>query len=155
MHDSMRRLLQFVRAATRDTAHPVLDFAGIGHRMDKTSAVMTNWKKRGISKDGAIEAERLFGCSARWVLTGGGAAINAALTDEAIQRAALWQQLDQTGRVFFDRTLDLARLAEHHAREVAAPAYGSTVPGDLDPTAVVIGPGGSNPHKKAKRRAKR
>lgn len=39
---------------------------------------MTNWKKRGISKEGAITAEQELGCSVNWVLTGEGAEDSAA-----------------------------------------------------------------------------
>jgi phage repressor protein C with HTH and peptisase S24 domain len=34
---------------------------------------MTNWKKRGVSKEGAITAGHELGCSVNWVLTGEGA----------------------------------------------------------------------------------
>jgi len=72
MHASMKRLLDFAKAATDGSDDPVTDFASLGARMGATSAVLTNWKARGVSKEGAIKSEALFGCAANWVLTGEG-----------------------------------------------------------------------------------
>lgn len=44
--------------------------------MGVTPAVMSNWKARGISKEGALAAEAKFGCSAHWLLTGKSEAAN-------------------------------------------------------------------------------
>jgi SOS-response transcriptional repressor LexA len=33
-----------------------------------SSAVLSNWKTRGVSKSGAIQAGRLYGCSPDWIL---------------------------------------------------------------------------------------
>lgn len=70
----MTRLLDYARRATahRNPADRVATFADIGVRLDESSAVMTNWKARGISRDGALEAQRRFGCNAWWLLTGEG-----------------------------------------------------------------------------------
>lgn len=70
MAPSMKRLLDAAREATRGTNAPVRDFAEIGERLGVSSAVMTNWKARGISKAGAIKAERVFGCSVSFLLDG-------------------------------------------------------------------------------------
>lgn len=74
MHDSMRRLLDFARRNTehRRTADRVQEFSDISRRLGVSSAVMTNWKARGISKDGALDAQQAFGCNAWWVLSGTG-----------------------------------------------------------------------------------
>lgn len=69
----MTRLLEYAREATAGDRRPVATFGDLGQRMGKSSAVLTNWKARGISRQGAIEAEALFGCSVTWVLTGEGA----------------------------------------------------------------------------------
>lgn len=73
MHPSVVRLLDYVRRKTAGTSNPVSDFGGLQVRLEISSATMTNWKSRGISKDGAIKAEREFGCSVNWLLTGEGA----------------------------------------------------------------------------------
>lgn len=71
MHASMKRLLDYAMEATHKDKAPVMDFAGLGARMKVSSAVMTNWKARGISREGALQAEGLFGCSGRWIREGG------------------------------------------------------------------------------------
>lgn len=70
MHDSIKRLLAAARQATRDTAAPVTDFKTLGRHMEVSPQTITNWKDRGVSRDGAIKAERLYRVSVDWVLTG-------------------------------------------------------------------------------------
>lgn len=74
MHESMRRLLEFARRATeaRRPAERVSEFSDIGRKLKVSSAVMTNWKARGISKEGALDAQQAFGCNAWWLMTGTG-----------------------------------------------------------------------------------
>ncbi len=74
-HASMRRLLDFAREATKHLPRDrrVTDFETLRHRLAdvaSSSAVITNWKARGISREGAIAAEAAFGCSASWLMTG-------------------------------------------------------------------------------------
>lgn len=67
----MKRLLDFVRSSTANSARPLHDFPEIAEALGGvTSAVMTNWKARGISKEGALAAEERFGCPATWLLSG-------------------------------------------------------------------------------------
>jgi phage repressor protein C with HTH and peptisase S24 domain len=40
--------------------------------MSESKQTISNWKARGVSRDGAIKAERLYGVSVDWVLTGQG-----------------------------------------------------------------------------------
>jgi hypothetical protein len=151
MHDSMRRLLHFVREATRESKRPIADFANIGAALDVSSAVMSNWKQRGISQGGALQAQHLWGCSAIWLLTGQGTP-HAELTTEAVRRAAEWQRLGPQAREFFDRTLELAKLNEMTLREPAA-NYGTegqpTVPGDLPASSQVYGTTPKKTHRTA------
>ena len=35
-----------------------------------TQATINNWQARGVSKSGALDAEKYLGCSAVWVLDG-------------------------------------------------------------------------------------
>ena len=72
MHESMQRLLAFAREVTADSRDPVHSFSDLGRRLQKSSAVITNWKARGISVQGAMDASGVFGCSPHWVLTGEG-----------------------------------------------------------------------------------
>lgn len=72
IHESMNRLLAHAMKVTRGEFGAIVDFKGLQDRLGESSAVMTNWKTRGLSKDGALKAEREFGCSATWLLDGEG-----------------------------------------------------------------------------------
>lgn len=84
VHESAARLLEFARQATGSSPTPVHDWAGLRAALDVTAAVLTNWKARGISKEGALRAEAVFGCSAHWVLTGEGHRLGAAANQRTI-----------------------------------------------------------------------
>lgn len=71
VHPSMQRLLAAAIRATKGSQSPIRDFGGIGQHLGKSSAVITNWKRRGVSRAGAMDAEKAFGCPASWVLEGG------------------------------------------------------------------------------------
>lgn len=70
MHESMKRLLDFARETTRNLPgnQRVESFSDLGARLNVSSAVLTNWKARGISKEGALDAQRLWGVNALWLL---------------------------------------------------------------------------------------
>ena len=70
MHPSAKRLLDKARSATNASATPITSFGDLVARMGVSSATMTNWKARGVSKDGVLQAEALFGGSASELLTG-------------------------------------------------------------------------------------
>lgn len=66
-------------------------FADLGERLNVSSAVMTNWKARGLSKDGALDAQRLWGINALWLLEDIGPASirgSSQLSDEVASRLA-------------------------------------------------------------------
>ncbi len=69
-HPSMQRLLDAARVATAADRHPVETWAHLRERMGQSSGAFANWKTRGISKEGAIAAEQLFGCTVQYVMTG-------------------------------------------------------------------------------------
>jgi hypothetical protein len=68
MHQSMKRLLDFAREATKGQPNEVRSTTDLREPLGITSQVLTNWMSRGISKEGALEAERQFGCYATWLL---------------------------------------------------------------------------------------
>ena len=71
MHESALRLLDAAKAATADDASPVTDFASLAKSMNISAQRLGAWKNhRGVSKQGAIEAERLYGCSVSWIMEG-------------------------------------------------------------------------------------
>lgn len=55
--------------------------------MNRSPQVITNWSARGVSIDGAIEAERLSGHGAAWILDGDGPRQLAKRTHGAISTA--------------------------------------------------------------------
>lgn len=71
-HESTQRLLDAVRSATagRPLIERVTDWASLTKAMPVSPAVMTNWKRRGLSADGALTAEGRWGVSAWWLLHG-------------------------------------------------------------------------------------
>lgn len=66
----MKRLLDLARSVTAHMpdGRRVETFADLGAQLGASSAVLTNWKARGISKDGALEAQRLWSINALWLL---------------------------------------------------------------------------------------
>lgn len=61
-HPSVERLLQASGMTQEETAKAI----------DEFPQTITNWKKRGVSKSGALKAAATFGVSATWILTGEG-----------------------------------------------------------------------------------
>jgi len=72
VHASMERLLLSARLATAKARRPITDYAGIGAALGESSATLTNWKARGVSKQGAIKAAANFHCTTAWILDGRG-----------------------------------------------------------------------------------
>lgn len=60
MHSSLQRLLELTGKNQEELARA----------MDESPQTITNWKKRGVSKSGAIKASALFNVSTSWVLSG-------------------------------------------------------------------------------------
>ena len=61
MHESFKRLLEISNGLSQEE---------IARRIDESPQTLTNWKKRGVSKAGALKAAAEFGCSANWILSG-------------------------------------------------------------------------------------
>ena len=72
MHESVVRLLQAAQAATADLgpARRVDSEAKLRKHLNISSGTFTNWKARGVSKDGLLAAEKKYGRSASWIQTG-------------------------------------------------------------------------------------
>ena len=95
-HETAQRLLDAARVATSGLpiAQRVTDWASLKRLMPVGDQVLTNWKKRGLSEGGALQAEGRFGCSAWWLLHGERpagwvqGAGSCPLTPELVQRLA-------------------------------------------------------------------
>ncbi|HGW3983471.1 TPA: S24 family peptidase [Acinetobacter baumannii] len=61
-HPSVLRLLEASGMSQEETAKVI----------DEFPQTITNWKKRGVSKAGALKAAAKFGVAANWILTGEG-----------------------------------------------------------------------------------
>lgn len=61
-HPTVLRLLEASGMTQEETAKAI----------DEFPQTITNWKKRGVSKQGALKAAATFGVSATWILTGEG-----------------------------------------------------------------------------------
>lgn len=72
MHDSVTRLLNIAREATKSDREPIRTLADLGKRIDASPQVRNNWKTRGVSREAAMRAELLFNCSAHYIRTGEG-----------------------------------------------------------------------------------
>lgn len=80
-----RQLGMLMETTDKDAIHPSYQrlmyaaerLRGVTGESSLTSALhstdqqrVNNWQRRGVSKDGALDAERFIGCPATWVLDG-------------------------------------------------------------------------------------
>lgn len=66
LHPSYLRLIE---AATKLRGiHGEAALTNVMHSTDRQK--VNNWQRRGVSKDGALDAERYIGCPAVWILGG-------------------------------------------------------------------------------------
>ena len=63
-HESLTRLLEVA------AEHQINGPAALARALNESDQVVTNWGRRGVSKSGALNAQRLFGVSQAWVLNG-------------------------------------------------------------------------------------
>ncbi len=66
VHQQMQRLYLAAKKSG------IVDQAGMATAFKTTSGKINNWEARGISKQGMIQAEKMFGCSSFWLATGEG-----------------------------------------------------------------------------------
>ncbi|MBF7691472.1 MULTISPECIES: helix-turn-helix transcriptional regulator [Acinetobacter] len=62
MHPSLARLLQVSGQLSQEE---------LAKRIGELPQTITNWKRRGVSKPGALKGAATFGVSANWILNGG------------------------------------------------------------------------------------
>lgn len=63
-HESMQRLMQAAQN------HGIETPSGLAMALEESEQVITNWGRRGVSRQGALKAADKFGCSPNWILTG-------------------------------------------------------------------------------------
>lgn len=62
----------FIRLLDASKEHGVTGHAALAKALEQSEQTITNWASRGVSKPGAIKAQKVFGCSVNWVLSGTG-----------------------------------------------------------------------------------
>lgn len=78
MHPSALRLYKAAESVTP----PVKGQSAVARWLNVSPQNMTNWEKRGVSKAGAIKAQKLSGYNATWILEGTG---ERRVTEPALQ----------------------------------------------------------------------
>jgi hypothetical protein len=83
MDPSVMRLLECAKDATADmpATRRVRVVGDLVRALGISPQTLTNWKSRGISKDGALLAERFFGCAPSYVIEGIGPARQASANE--------------------------------------------------------------------------
>lgn len=69
-HDSYTRLFSAAQAATIGKRERVDSQSTLARAMTVSQQTVHNWRERGVSRDGALAAQRVFGISATFILTG-------------------------------------------------------------------------------------
>lgn len=96
----MTRLLEAAAEAAAARGKPAPALADMQRELPWSWQRLHNWTRRGISKEGALDAQRRYGCSADYVLTGAGPKVVAVdqsgetspqSTPSQLVRFAAWQ----------------------------------------------------------------
>lgn len=114
-HASMQRLLAAACAATSaNTRDAVHGYGDLVRSMSESAAVITNWKRRGVSKAGAIKAGRLYDCDPAWILFG--ATAGSAPTSTPVEPNMLNERPALYGRTPADPRGVAHSLSDHTPR---------------------------------------
>jgi hypothetical protein len=63
LHESTARLYRVARDVMGDDAP-----AKVARRINVSAQTLQNWEGRGVSQDGALKAQAVYGCDANWLL---------------------------------------------------------------------------------------
>jgi len=72
MHPTTIRLFEAIKTATSGAVDGLVKPGEVAKTLGQSAAVVTNWKARGVSRDGRLTANALFGINPKWVETGEG-----------------------------------------------------------------------------------
>lgn len=70
MHETTERLYEVAKAVKAIQGQSALAVA-----LSESPQTVNNWETRGVSAVGALNAQKVFGCNANWLLTGEGAVL--------------------------------------------------------------------------------
>ena len=76
MHSTTRRLFEAVKALTGIDGFE--ESGKVAQFMGESPATITNWKSRGVSKQGNLKANKLLGIDASWLSSGQGSMLRSA-----------------------------------------------------------------------------
>jgi DNA-binding transcriptional regulator YiaG len=82
MHATMERLYEAARLL-----HQIEGPAQLAKFLNVSEQLVNNWQRRGISKGGMLDAQKLIGCSATWLETGSPPMLAAGLPSTAKHEA--------------------------------------------------------------------
>jgi transcriptional regulator with XRE-family HTH domain len=109
---SVARLLAAAIRATAGSDMPVTDYQTLREALGRVSpAALTNWKSRGVPRKYALEAEKLFGVSARHILEG--------VTDASLDRTTAGPHPSSQG---LGERMRIARLEANLTQQQVADA---------------------------------
>lgn len=101
-HPSLTRLLEVA------AEHQIVGPAALARALNESDQVVTNWGRRGVSKAGALNAQRLFGISSTWILNGTEPKVIAAPEFSALPEPSLDTAIARIARAL-DELPDTAR----------------------------------------------
>ena len=101
-HESLTRLLAVA------AEHQIVGPAALARALNESDQVVTNWGRRGVSKAGALNAQRLFGISSTWILNGTEPKVIAAPEFSALPEPSLDAAIARIARAL-DELPDTAR----------------------------------------------
>jgi hypothetical protein len=101
-HESLTRLLAVA------AEHQIVGPAALARALNESDQVVTNWGRRGVSKAGALNAQRLFGISHSWILNGTEPKVIAAPEFSALPEPSLDAAIARIARAL-DELPDAAR----------------------------------------------
>lgn len=131
MHPSYIRLMEAAKMATGGTAREVHRPADLARDINESPQRIHNWRTRGVSKEGAIKAEKLYGVSATFILDGAeprpsptqpSGAPPAPPRDFADRREVTdsdWGLLQDVHLVMSDQELETLRARAERTRRIA------------------------------------
>lgn len=95
MNETMKRLYEFLK-----TNHKLEGQSAVAARLNMSPQTLNNWEGRGISKNGALQAQTIFGCNARWIISGIGPKLVAGegLSEKEVELLMMFRKIesDQT-----------------------------------------------------------
>lgn len=78
MHETARRLFEAIQTISKGQVDGFASPGAVGAYIGVAPAVITNWKKRGISKDGRLDVNAKHGINPYWLETGEGEMLSGA-----------------------------------------------------------------------------